>query len=115
MLPPTAQRLADGPNNGAVAIAAITSCTNTSDPRLLVAAGLVARKARTLRFAPAILGREAIDPPLLRDPVQDLEQAATRYIISAHQLIFAGARRQSTRQPILGYSKIGLVLRLVRL
>jgi aconitate hydratase len=29
-----------------VAIAAITSCTNTSDPGLLVAAGLVARKAR---------------------------------------------------------------------
>jgi aconitate hydratase len=30
----------------AVAIAAITSCTNTSDPRLLSAAGLLARKAR---------------------------------------------------------------------
>jgi aconitate hydratase len=29
-----------------VAIAAITSCTNTSDPRLLIAAGLVARRAR---------------------------------------------------------------------
>lgn len=29
-----------------VAIAAITSCTNTSDPRLLMAAGLLARKAR---------------------------------------------------------------------
>ena len=29
-----------------VAIAAITSCTNTTDPRLLIAAGLVARKAR---------------------------------------------------------------------
>ncbi|MEO6567058.1 MAG: aconitate hydratase AcnA, partial [Casimicrobiaceae bacterium] len=29
-----------------IAIAAITSCTNTTDPRLLVAAGLVARKAR---------------------------------------------------------------------
>ena len=29
-----------------VAIAAITSCTNTSDPALLVAAGLLARKAR---------------------------------------------------------------------
>jgi aconitate hydratase len=29
-----------------VAVAAITSCTNTSDPALLVAAGLVARKAR---------------------------------------------------------------------
>ncbi|MFZ4287727.1 aconitate hydratase AcnA [Variovorax sp. HJSM1_2] len=32
----------------AVAIAAITSCTNTSDPALLIAAGLVARKARAL-------------------------------------------------------------------
>lgn len=31
-----------------IAIAAITSCTNTSDPRLLVAAGLMARKARAL-------------------------------------------------------------------
>ena len=30
------------------AIAAITSCTNTSDPALLIAAGLVARKARVL-------------------------------------------------------------------
>lgn len=31
-----------------VVIAAITSCTNTSDPRLLIAAGLLARKARGL-------------------------------------------------------------------
>jgi aconitate hydratase len=31
-----------------VAIAAITSCTNTSDPALLMAAGLVARRARAL-------------------------------------------------------------------
>ncbi|HEY6135198.1 MAG TPA: aconitate hydratase AcnA, partial [Rubrivivax sp.] len=31
-----------------IAIAAITSCTNTSDPRLLIAAGLLARKARAL-------------------------------------------------------------------
>lgn len=38
--------------NGAVAIAAITSCTNTSDPRLLVAAGLVAQKARKLGLRP---------------------------------------------------------------
>src|SRR3546814_20625542 len=29
-----------------VGLAAITSCTNTSDPRLLIAAGLLARKAR---------------------------------------------------------------------
>src|SRR3954468_6651186 len=32
--------------NGDVAIAAITSCTNTSNPSVLVGAGLVARKAR---------------------------------------------------------------------
>ncbi|HEY7776707.1 MAG TPA: aconitate hydratase AcnA, partial [Kineobactrum sp.] len=34
--------------HGAVVIAAITSCTNTSNPAVLVAAGLVARKARQL-------------------------------------------------------------------
>jgi aconitate hydratase len=33
-------------NHGAVVIAAITSCTNTSNPDVLIAAGLVARKAR---------------------------------------------------------------------
>jgi len=39
----------DGPSqvaDGAVVIAAITSCTNTSNPDVMVAAGLVARKAR---------------------------------------------------------------------
>ena len=34
--------------HGDVTIAAITSCTNTSNPNVLVAAGLVARKARAL-------------------------------------------------------------------
>ena len=38
----------DGPPDGAVAIAAITSCTNTSDPRLVITAGLLASKARQL-------------------------------------------------------------------
>ncbi len=33
-------------SHGAVVIAAITSCTNTSNPDVLIAAGLVARKAR---------------------------------------------------------------------
>jgi len=42
----------DPPTEGAVAIAAVTSCTNTSDPRLLIAAGLVARKARQLGLKP---------------------------------------------------------------
>ena len=35
-------------DHGAVVIAAITSCTNTSNPAVLIAAGLVARKARQL-------------------------------------------------------------------
>ncbi|MWL74650.1 aconitate hydratase, partial [Escherichia coli] len=34
--------------DGAVAIAAITSCTNTSNPSVLMAAGLLAKKAVTL-------------------------------------------------------------------
>lgn len=37
-----------GISDGSVVIAAITSCTNTSNPSVLVAAGLVARKARAL-------------------------------------------------------------------
>ncbi|TCU37201.1 aconitate hydratase AcnA [Rhizobium azibense] len=41
-----------GPNDGAVAIAAITSCTNTSDPRLVIAAGLLARNARAYGLHP---------------------------------------------------------------
>jgi aconitate hydratase len=38
--------------NGDVVIAAITSCTNTSNPSVLVAAGLVARKARERGLTP---------------------------------------------------------------
>src|SRR5262249_3433135 len=38
--------------DGDVVIAAITSCTNTSNPSVLVAAGLVARKARALGLRP---------------------------------------------------------------
>ena len=46
---PTAVALADGTDvvldHGAVAIAAITSCTNTSNPSVMLAAGLLARNA----------------------------------------------------------------------
>jgi len=38
--------------NGDVVIAAITSCTNTSNPSVLIAAGLVARKAREKGLEP---------------------------------------------------------------
>jgi aconitate hydratase len=45
-----------------VAIAAITSCTNTSDPRLLVAAGLLAKKARALGLRPAAWVKTSLAP-----------------------------------------------------
>ncbi|QDH16688.1 aconitate hydratase AcnA [Swingsia samuiensis] len=38
--------------HGSIVIAAITSCTNTSNPAVLIAAGLVARKARALGLKP---------------------------------------------------------------
>ncbi|HLK13504.1 MAG TPA: aconitate hydratase AcnA [Fimbriimonadaceae bacterium] len=40
-----ANAAADKVTNGSVVVAAITSCTNTSNPRLMTAAGLVAKKA----------------------------------------------------------------------
>ncbi|MGY8682225.1 aconitate hydratase AcnA [Bradyrhizobium sp. UFLA05-153] len=53
---------ADPPVNGAIAIAAITSCTNTSDPRLLIAAGLLARKARRLGLMPPAWVKTSLAP-----------------------------------------------------
>lgn len=50
------------PGNGAVAIAAITSCTNTSDPRLVVAAGLLARKARSFGLTPPAWVKTSLAP-----------------------------------------------------
>ncbi|MET0531688.1 MAG: aconitate hydratase AcnA [Microvirga sp.] len=50
------------PGDGSVAIAAITSCTNTSDPRLLVAAGLVARKARSFGLTPPAWVKTSLAP-----------------------------------------------------
>ncbi|NBV44371.1 MAG: aconitate hydratase, partial [Planctomycetia bacterium] len=48
--------------HGAVVIAAITSCTNTSNPSVMVAAGLVARKAvaRGLMVAAGLVARKAV-------------------------------------------------------
>jgi aconitate hydratase len=54
-----------------VALAAITSCTNTSNTRLLIAAGLVARKARALGLKPA---------PWVKTSLAPGSPAATRYL-----------------------------------
>ncbi|WP_431324349.1 aconitate hydratase AcnA [Rhizobium sp. YTU87027] len=59
---PAAPSIEGGPNDGAVAIAAITSCTNTSDPRLLVAAGLLARKAAALGLHPSKWVKTSLAP-----------------------------------------------------
>jgi len=57
-----------------IAIAAITSCTNTTDPSLLVAAGLVARKARALGLRPA---------PDVKTSLAPGSPAAARYLARA--------------------------------
>ncbi|UAK24684.1 aconitate hydratase AcnA [Sphingomonas nostoxanthinifaciens] len=48
--------------HGDVVIAAITSCTNTSNPNVLVAAGLVARKARALGLKPKPWVKTSLSP-----------------------------------------------------
>jgi len=48
--------------DGAVGIAAITSCTNTSAPRLLIAAGLLARKARAMGLTVAPWVKTSLAP-----------------------------------------------------
>ncbi|MEZ4472699.1 MAG: aconitate hydratase AcnA [bacterium] len=48
--------------DGAVVIAAITSCTNTSNPSVLIAAGLVARKARALGLTRAPWCKTSLAP-----------------------------------------------------
>ena len=53
---------ANGIPDGAVAIAAITSCTNTTDPRLMIAAGLLARKAREKGLRPPAHVKTSFSP-----------------------------------------------------
>ncbi|WP_058910269.1 aconitate hydratase AcnA [Entomohabitans teleogrylli] len=48
--------------DGAVVIAAITSCTNTSNPSVLMAAGLLAKKAVTLGLRPAPWVKASLAP-----------------------------------------------------
>ncbi|GAA6208852.1 aconitate hydratase AcnA [Cognatishimia sp. WU-CL00825] len=52
----------DVPTDGGVGVAAITSCTNTSDPRLLVTAGLLARKARKFGLRPPAWVKTSLAP-----------------------------------------------------
>ena len=60
--------------HGDVVIAAITSCTNTSNPSVLVAAGLVARKARALGL---------VSKPWVKTSLAPGSQVVTDYLDSA--------------------------------
>ncbi|MFT3964530.1 MAG: aconitate hydratase AcnA [Sphingobium sp.] len=60
--------------HGDIAIAAITSCTNTSNPSVLIAAGLVARKARALGLKPK---------PWVRTTLSPGSQVVTDYLVRA--------------------------------
>lgn len=62
----------EGVPDGAVGVAAITSCTNTSDPGLLIAAGLLAQKARKLGLTVPDWVKTSLAPgsPSARDTLQ---------------------------------------------
>ena len=49
-------------DHGAVVIAAITSCTNTSNPEVMIAAGLLARKARAAGLLPRPWVKTSLTP-----------------------------------------------------
>ncbi|MGX4691437.1 aconitate hydratase AcnA [Streptomyces sp. JNUCC 63] len=57
-----ASRGAARPQDGDVAIAAITSCTNTSNPRSLIAAGLLARNAVEAGLRPPAWTKTSLTP-----------------------------------------------------
>jgi aconitate hydratase len=66
----TLERLTDG----SVVIAAITSCTNTSNPSVMVAAGLVARKARALGLS---------SKPWVKTSLAPGSKVVTRYLAAS--------------------------------
>ena len=76
--------------HGAVVIAAITSCTNTSNPSVMLAAGLLARKA-----AARGLAREAVG--------EDEPRAG----IEGRDALPRGRRRCSTTSSTLGFDLVG--------
>ena len=74
--------------NGSVVIAAITSCTNTSNPSVLIAAGLLARKARErgLKVKPWVKtslapGSKVVTEYLERSGLMDDLQALGFYLV----------------------------------
>ncbi|KAI6188372.1 Cytoplasmic aconitate hydratase [Aphelenchoides besseyi] len=63
--------------HGSVVISAITSCTNTSNPSVMLAAGLVARNARRLGLKPPAYVKTSLSPG---------SEVVTKYLKSSHLL-----------------------------
>ncbi|RSE87589.1 aconitate hydratase AcnA [Achromobacter denitrificans] len=80
----------DAAGHGSVALAAITSCTNTSNPGVMLAAGLVARKALALGLTPPAWIKRSLAPG---------SRAVTRYLESAGLL----APLQAQGFHVIGY------------
>ncbi|ADP19305.1 aconitate hydratase 4 [Achromobacter xylosoxidans A8] len=76
--------------HGSVALAAITSCTNTSNPSVMLAAGLVAQKALALGLTPPVWVKRSLAPG---------SRAVTRYLESAGLL----APLQAQGFHVIGY------------
>ena len=79
----------EGVRDGSVVIAAITSCTNTSNPSVMIGAGLIARRARELGLRV---------PPYVKTSLAPGSKVVTEYLKSADLL-----------QPLeeLGFSVVG--------
>ena len=73
--------------DGDVVIAAITSCTNTSNPGVLVAAGLVAKKANELGLKPK---------PWVKTSLAPGSQVVTDYLVKAGPAASISTRSGST-------------------
>lgn len=80
----------DAVGHGSVALAAITSCTNTSNPSVMIAAGLVAKKALALGLTPS---------PWIKRSLAPGSRAVTRYLESAGLL----AALQAQGFHVIGY------------
>lgn len=74
---PEATNDANKLSDGSIVIASITSCTNTSNPSVMVAAGLVARKARALGLKPK---------PWVKTSLAPGSRVVQRYLESANLL-----------------------------
>ncbi|HTW39426.1 MAG TPA: aconitate hydratase AcnA [Thermoplasmata archaeon] len=75
--PPTAPPNGSPVADGSVVIAAITSCTNTSNPSVMVGAGLIARKALELGLSV---------PPHVKTSLAPGSKVVTAYLEKAHLL-----------------------------